>query len=90
MIGLTMSPWMQQFLVFVLVAGCLGAVLIGVIRSLRGRSSSIGRCCAKGCAAAPIPANPQGSARGVAFLPAESLAIRARHKEGVKATDSFT
>ncbi|MGA2499472.1 MAG: hypothetical protein ABSH20_17160 [Tepidisphaeraceae bacterium] len=80
MIGLTMSPWLQNLLVWLLVGGCAAVVLGGVVRAFRGRSSPLGRCCAKGCPPESPAAKPVDGSQHVVFLPAESLAGRARKK----------
>jgi hypothetical protein len=51
-----MPMWLQHAVVLSAVAGCLGVVGFGAVRTLRGRKSAIGSCCAKGCEPPP-PAN---------------------------------
>ena len=80
MIGLTMSPWLQNLLVLLLVAGCAAVVLGGVVRAFRGKSSSLGRCCTKGCQPQSAGVKPVDGVQHVVFLPAESLAERVRKK----------
>jgi hypothetical protein len=68
-----MPLWLQHLLVLLLVAGCLGYVGWQGFRSLAGRRSRIGSCCAKGC---QTPATPASSAQRIHFLPAEMLRKR--------------
>jgi hypothetical protein len=80
MIGVTMPPWLQQVLVALLVAGCLAVVLWWAVRAVRGKSSVLGRCCAKGCPPQSAATKPEGGAQRKVFLSAEALASRARNK----------
>ena len=58
-----------------LVAGCLAWVAWQAFRTLRGRRSKVGSCCATGCAP---PAEPKKSSDRVVFLPVEMLTRRRR------------
>ena len=79
-----MPLWLQHLLVLLLVGGCVAWVIWQGLRSLRGRASRIGSCCAKGCnpvepAKSDKPAVP-ASGEKIVFLPVESLTARARQK----------
>ena len=76
-----MSIWLQNLLVMLLVAGCVAVVLGGIVRAFRGERSSLGRCCTKGCPPQSPVDKPVDGAQRVVFLPAESLAERARKKQ---------
>ena len=65
-----MATWLQHLLVLVLVGLCVAYTTIQAVRSLRGKKSRLGSCCAKGCAAAKPAA--AGSER-IHFLPVEML-----------------
>jgi hypothetical protein len=65
-----MPLWLQHTLVLALVGLCLAYTGYQGFRTLRGRKSRLGSCCAKGCAAdAPSVAQ----ADRIHFLPAEML-----------------
>ena len=69
-----MPLWIQNILVFVLVAACLVAVgrqLVGTFRLKKG--AKLGSCCAKGCQA-QVTASP--SIERVVFIPSSSLRVR--------------
>jgi hypothetical protein len=68
-----MSLWLQNLLVLLLVAACVGVVGVQAVRTLRGKKSKLGSCCAKGCEPAP-PAS--SSAGRVHFMPADMLRKR--------------
>jgi hypothetical protein len=65
-----MPLYLQHTLVLTLVALCLAYTGYQSLRSLRGKKSRLGNCCAKGCDA-PKPATT--SAGKIHFLPAEKL-----------------
>lgn len=65
-----MPLWLQHTLVLTVVALCLAYASYQGFRTLRGRKSRLGSCCAKGCAAS-APANP--AADKIHFLPVEML-----------------
>lgn len=72
-----MSVWIQHLLVLVIVCGAVAFVAWQVLRGLRGKSSRVGSCCARGCAAptndaAPTDDRPARAER-VVFLPLERL-----------------
>ena len=68
-----MPLWLQNLIVLFVVGSCCWTVGHQFYRALRGQSSTIGSCCAKGCSArAPAP----GAAGPVQFLPADSLRRR--------------
>jgi hypothetical protein len=69
-----MPMWMQHLLVLLLVGGCFAVVAVQGVRSLRGKKSKLGSCCAKGCSASePENAKPEASSNRVVFLPADML-----------------
>ena len=74
-----MAMWLQHLLVLLIVAACLAAVLGQSVRTLRGRKSKIGACCAKGCdsagAVAPKAENKSAPQR-IVFFPADMLRKR--------------
>jgi hypothetical protein len=72
-----MALWLQHLIVLALVAACLGYAVYQAARSLYGKKSRLGSCCAKGCAPAQ---SPSASAEKIHFLPVEMLRKRAREK----------
>jgi hypothetical protein len=68
-----MPLWLQNLIVLLIVVACCWTVARQFYLALRGKSSSIGSCCAKGCSAyAPKP----DAAAPIHFLPADSLRRR--------------
>lgn len=65
-----MPIWMQHSLVIALVVACVGYVVWQAARSLYGKKSRLGSCCAKGCAAAKPAA---ATTEQIHFLPVEML-----------------
>jgi hypothetical protein len=65
-----MPLWLQHLLVLSLVAVCLGYTSWQGLRSLVGKKSRLGSCCAKGCAANK-PA--ETTTEKIHFLPVEML-----------------
>jgi len=65
-----MAIWLQHLLVLVLVTACVGYVGWQAARSLYGKKSRLGSCCAKGCAAAKPAA---AATEKIHFLPVEML-----------------
>jgi hypothetical protein len=65
-----MSILMQHLVVLGLVAACLGYVGWQAARTLYGKKSRLGSCCAKGCAATKSTAP---AANKIVFLPVEML-----------------
>ncbi len=63
--------WLQTILVLLIVAGAGGVVAWQLLRSLIGKRSRLGNCCAKGC-----PPRPANAPARTAFLPLESLTRR--------------
>jgi hypothetical protein len=61
---------LQHILVLFLVAGCAMVVAGQAVRTLRGKKSRLGSCCAKGCDAEK-PQTPR-----VHFMPADMLRKR--------------
>jgi hypothetical protein len=73
---------LQHLLVLALVTVCVTVVAWQGVRSLAGKRSRLGSCCAKGCretatteTGAAAPAKPQAADR-VVFFPAENLVRR--------------
>jgi len=69
-----MALWQQNLLVLLLVGVCLMFVGVQAVRTLRGKKSKLGSCCAKGCET-PAESSAAG-ARGVHFMPVEMLRKR--------------
>jgi hypothetical protein len=73
-----MPSWLQHLLVLTLVGACVAYALWGAVRTLLGKRSHLGSCCAKGCGAGQKDAK-QGDESQVAktqrvvFLPVELL-----------------
>jgi hypothetical protein len=65
-----MPLWLQHILVLTITALCLGYCGWQGFRSLLGKRSKLGSCCAKGCSTTPT--QPQ-SAEKIHFLPVEML-----------------
>jgi hypothetical protein len=65
-----MANWLQHLLVLALVGLCVAYTTFQAIRSLRGKKSRLGSCCAKGCAAAKPAA---ATTEKIHFLPVEML-----------------
>ncbi|MGE5607961.1 MAG: hypothetical protein ACM359_01795 [Bacillota bacterium] len=68
-----MAIWLQNLLVFAIVAVCLTFVLRQMTRTLRSGQGKIGACCSRGCQANQ-PSTPP--AQRVVFLPIEALSRR--------------
>lgn len=68
-----MPLWLQHLVVLSLVAGCLAYAVYQAVRSIYGKRSRLGSCCAKGCASTQ-PANNQ--VQKIHFLPADMLRKR--------------
>jgi len=68
-----MPLWLQHLLVLSLVGGCFALVARQGFRSLLGKRSKLGSCCAKGCQS---QSQPTPSIERVVFLPVESLSRR--------------
>jgi len=66
-----MSPLLQDILVLLIVAVCVAYVGWQAYRTLRGKRSRVGSCCATGCAKPPEPAAP--SKDRIIYIPAEML-----------------
>ena len=67
-----MSLIAQNILVLSLVAICVAVVIWQASRSLVGKRSKLGSCCAKGCEAP----NPEEQASKVQFMPVEMLTLK--------------
>jgi negative regulator of sigma E activity len=68
-----MPLWLQHLVVLTFVAACLAYAVYQGVRSLYGKKSRLGSCCAKGCAST----NPAtSSAPKIHFLPVEMLRKR--------------
>ena len=70
-----MNLWLQHLLVLTVVAGCLGVVARQGFRSLRGKKSRLGACCAKGC---DLTAPPKPGTERIVFLPSDMLTVSRR------------
>ncbi len=75
-----MSPLLQHIIALTAVALCVGYISWQGIRTLAGKRSRVGNCCAQGCDAqrkrqgadaSGTPAGPQ-----IAFIPVEMLTRR--------------
>lgn len=75
-----MSLWLQHLLVLLIVGGCFAVVARQGVRTLLGRKSRLGACCAKGCdaAAAKTPADKPQSTQRVVFFPSDMLTASKR------------
>jgi hypothetical protein len=65
---------LQHLLVLTLVLASATFVLWQSVRSLRGKKSKVGSCCARGCESQSSTAKPQRER--VIFLPVEMLGRR--------------
>jgi hypothetical protein len=70
-----MANWMQNIFVLSIVMACIVYAGWGFVRTLFGKRSRMGSCCAKGCAEVAKSAKPQAAQR-VVFLPVEMLGRR--------------
>ena len=71
-----MPLWLQHLLVGLIVLACASVVIWQSVRTLSGKRSRVGSCCAKGCSET---AKPQaGKGEKVVFLPVEMLGSRAK------------
>lgn len=78
-----MTLWLQHVLVLLIVAACVAVVLGQGVRTLRGKKSKLGACCAKGCdLAAPHKAEATSSGKRIVFLPVELLSVSGRGEKG--------
>lgn len=73
-----MAIWLQNLLVFLLVAACGAAVVYQLVQGFRGKKSRIGQCCAKGCAAHEQAAQQKPPENRIVFMPVEMLARKRR------------
>ena len=71
-----MHLWLQHLLVLTLVAGCLGVVARQGLRTLRGKKSKLGSCCARGCDAGSP--QPKPGVERVVFLPSDLITVSKR------------
>ena len=69
-----MPLWLQHTLVLTLVGACLAYAIYQAVRSLFGKPSRIGSCCAKGCLTTPAPRT--GATERIVFLPSDALRKR--------------
>ena len=74
-----MALWLQHLLVLLAVLACGTFIVWQTVRSLSGKATRVGSCCAKGCAGSNLPANRKAAKR-VIFLPVELLAQRPKAK----------
>jgi hypothetical protein len=66
-----MALWVQHLLVLLIVLACAGVVIWQSVRTLSGKRSRVGSCCAKGCGET---AKPQAAkTERIVFLPVEML-----------------
>lgn len=69
-----MPLWLQHLIVLALVVACLTYVGYHGFRTLLGKRSKLGSCCAKGC---PTDRKtPDPNAKRVIFLPSDLLRKR--------------
>ena len=73
-----MPLWVQQLLVIVIVGGAFAFVAWHAVRSLSGKSSRVGSCCARGCGQTVEPMQQRESSdrERIVFIPSESLIKR--------------
>ena len=71
-----MNLWLQHLLVLTLVAACLGVVARQGVRTLRGKKSRLGSCCARGCDAGS--SQPKPGVERIVFLPSDLLTVSKR------------
>jgi hypothetical protein len=64
--------WIQNLIIFLLIAVCLGYVGWHGIQAFRGRKSKLGSCCAKGCSAVADEQMKKPSS-SVQFMPVEMI-----------------
>jgi hypothetical protein len=69
-----MPLWPQHLLVILIVVACVAYVVYQASRTLVGKRSKLGSCCAKGCEA-PKPQEQQARAQ---FMPVEMLTLKKR------------
>lgn len=69
-----MPLWLQHTLVLTLVGACVVYALWQGLRTLFGRQSRLGNCCAKGCPT--TPAQNSTNTQRIVFLPADALRKR--------------
>lgn len=68
-----MPLWLQNLVVLAIVTACLAYAIYQGVRSLYGKKSRLGSCCAKGCASTQ---SATSSAQKIHFLPADMLRKR--------------
>ena len=74
-----MPLWLQHLLVLLIVAGCVSWVVWQGVRTLFGRRSKLGSCCAKGCSPAQdqdAKSQQKRPSERIAFIPVEMLTRR--------------
>jgi hypothetical protein len=69
-----MPLWLQHTFVLSVVGACLAYAVFQAVRTVFGKPSRMGSCCAKGCPTTPAPQN-RGTER-IVFLPADLLRKR--------------
>lgn len=82
---LNMPLWFQHLLVMLLVSACVAYAIWGAVRTLVGKRSHLGSCCARGCGAGQTDAKRSDKLQAaqtqrVVFLPAELLGHSGRRK----------
>ena len=65
--------WIQNLIIFFLVAVCVGYVGWQGVKAFLGRKSKLGSCCAKGCAAVADEQMSKKPSSSVQFMPVEML-----------------
>ena len=68
-----MQMWIQNIIVFILVAACCAFIAIQVYRSLQGKRSKLGSCCAKGCSETHADQTAKSKPERVVFFPSDML-----------------
>lgn len=76
-----MPMLLQHLLVLLLVGGCFAFVAVQGYKSLMGKRSKIGSCCAKGCAPEEPAAAKTTAANRVLFYPSDMLTSSARRSK---------
>jgi hypothetical protein len=69
-----MPLWPQHLLVILIVVACVAFVVHQATRTLVGKRSKLGSCCAKGCE----PPTPEQQAAKTQFMPVEMLTLKKR------------
>jgi len=77
-VDVPMQMWIQNLIVFILVGACCAFIATQIYRSLKGKRSKLGSCCAKGCSETHADQTAQSKPERVVFFPSDMLTASRR------------